>query len=91
MSRGVKWRLEWAFFLGENGRRQYNRLCKGCVHPCKQSFRAVVLDCPHFQSQRVKKGVDKGGKRNQAQTAQIVGAILPHILRDTTTTTTPAA
>lgn len=28
---------------------------------------------------------------NQAQTAQIVGAILPHILRDTTTTTTPAA
>ena len=29
MSRGVKWRLEWAFFLGENGRRQYNRLCKG--------------------------------------------------------------
>ena len=61
MSRGVKWRLEWAFFLGENGRRQYNRLCKGCVHPCKQSFRAVVLDCPHFQSQRVKKGMDKGG------------------------------
>ena len=42
---------------------QYNRLCKGCVHPCKQSFRAVVLDCPHFQSQRVKKGMDKGGKR----------------------------
>ena len=63
MSRGVKWRLEWAFFLGENGRRQYNRLFKGCVHPCKQSFRAVVLDCPHFQPQRVKKGVDKGGKR----------------------------
>lgn len=63
MSRGVKWRLEWALFLGENGRRQYNRLCKDCVHLCKQSFRAVVLDYPHFQSQRVKKGVDKGGKR----------------------------
>ena len=55
MSRGVKWRLEWAFFLGANGRRQYNRLCKGCIHPCKQSFRAVVVDCPHYQSQRVKK------------------------------------
>lgn len=55
MSRNGKWRLEWAFFLGDNGRRQYNRLCKGCVHPCKQSFRAVVLDCPHCQSQRVKK------------------------------------
>ena len=46
MSRSKKWRLEWAFFLGENGRRQYNKLCKGCVHPCKQSFRAVVLSCP---------------------------------------------
>ena len=38
MSRSKKWRLEWAFFLGENGRRQYNKLCKGCVHPCKQSL-----------------------------------------------------
>ena len=35
MSRSKKWRLEWSFFLGENGRRQYNKLCKGCVHPCK--------------------------------------------------------
>ena len=24
MSRSKKWRLEWVFFLGENGRRQYN-------------------------------------------------------------------
>ena len=48
-------RLEWAFFLGENGRRQYNRLCKGCVHPCKQSFRAMVLSCPHYLSRRSKK------------------------------------
>ena len=38
MSRSKKWRLEWAFFLGKNGRRQYNKLCKGCVHPCKQSY-----------------------------------------------------
>ena len=28
MSRSKKWRLEWAFFLGENGRRQYNRIFK---------------------------------------------------------------
>ena len=35
MSRSKKWRLEGAFFLGENGRRQYNKLCEGCVHPCK--------------------------------------------------------
>ena len=55
MSRSKKWRLEWAFFLGENGRRQYNKLCKGCVHPCKQSFRAVVVSCPHYLSRRSKK------------------------------------
>ena len=34
MSRSKKWRLEWAFFLGENGRRQYNYICKKCVHGC---------------------------------------------------------
>ena len=33
MSRSKKWRLEWSFFLGENGRRRYNKICKGCVHP----------------------------------------------------------
>lgn len=55
MSRSKKWRLEWEFFLGENGRRQYNKLCKGCVHPCKQSFRAVVLSCPHYLSLRSQK------------------------------------
>ena len=49
MSRSKKWRLEWAFFLGENGRRQYNKLCKGCAHPCKQSFRTVVVSCPYYQ------------------------------------------
>ena len=28
MSRSKKWRLEWSFFLGENGRRKYNKVCK---------------------------------------------------------------
>ena len=71
MSRSKKWRLEWAFFLGENGRRKsfflgengrrkYNKVCKGCVHPCKQSFRAVLISCPHYQSTRSKKCRDKG-------------------------------
>ena len=63
MSRSKKWRLEWAFFLGENGRRQYNRLCMGCTHGCKQSFRATVIECPQFQSQRLKKGGNKCGKK----------------------------
>ena len=55
MSRNKKWRLEWAFFLGENGRRKYNKICKGCVHPCKQSFRVVLISCPYYQSTRSKK------------------------------------
>lgn len=38
MSRSKKWRLEWAFFLGENGRRKYNKVCKGCVHPLQAEF-----------------------------------------------------
>ena len=31
-----------------------------CVHPCKQSFRAVLIACPHYQSARSKKCADKG-------------------------------
>lgn len=50
MSRSKKWRLEWAFFLSEKGRCQYNKLCKSCVHPYEQSFRAMVLSCPHYLS-----------------------------------------
>ena len=62
MSRSKKWRLEWAFFLGENGCRQYNKLCKGCVHPCKQSFRVALITCPHYLSKRSKNCGDKGSK-----------------------------
>ena len=50
MSRSKKWRLEWSLFLSEKGRRKYNKVCKRCVHNCKQSFRAVVLSCPHYLS-----------------------------------------
>lgn len=60
MSRSKKWRLEWSFFLGENGRRQYNRLCKNCIHSCKQSFRALVIDCLCYNSKRAKTRREKG-------------------------------
>ena len=55
MSKSKKWRLEWSFFLGENGRRQYNRVCKGCVHGCKQSFRADLIACPRYARKGTKK------------------------------------
>ena len=41
---------EWAFFLDERGRKKYNELCRKCERSCKQSFRAVVIQCPHYLS-----------------------------------------
>ena len=52
MSRGKKWKLEWSFFLGSDGRRKYNDLCRRCVQPCKQSFRAKIVACPFYASKR---------------------------------------
>ena len=53
MSKSKK--LEWSFFLNDRGRKAYNTLCRRCVHDCKQSFRAVVVICPHYQSKRAKR------------------------------------
>ena len=60
MSRSKKWRLEWALFLGSNGRRQYNPLCKACARDCKQSSQAKVIVCPRYLSKRSKNYTDKG-------------------------------
>lgn len=57
-----KRRLEWSFFLRQVkvgnstcDRITYNDLCRGCTHSCKQSFRAVIILCPHYYSKRRKK------------------------------------
>lgn len=47
-------RLEWSFFLDHRNRISYNPLCRGCIHGCKQSFRAIVVLCPHYWSKRWK-------------------------------------
>ena len=52
MSRSQKWKLEWAFFLGADGRRKYNEQCRRCVHSCKQSFRVTIVSCPVYKSKR---------------------------------------
>lgn len=52
MSRSRKWKNEWAFFLGDTGRRRYADLCRRCIHDCKQSFRAEVIVCPGYISKR---------------------------------------
>ena len=50
-----KRRLEWSFFLNDRSRITYNELCRKCQHECKQSFRAVVVDCPEYLSKRSRK------------------------------------
>jgi len=50
-----KRKLEWAFYLNHRNRITYNDLCRKCVHGCKQSFRVVVMECPHYYSKRAKK------------------------------------
>ena len=41
-----KMKHEWSLYLNDKGRRTYNSLCRRCVHPCKQSFRVLVVECP---------------------------------------------
>ncbi|MVB12739.1 hypothetical protein CAFE_34830 [Caprobacter fermentans] len=50
-----KRKLEWQFFLNHRNRMTYNSLCRKCVHGCKQSFRAVVMDCSRYDSKRAKR------------------------------------
>lgn len=50
-----KKKAELAFFLNDRGRMAYNRLCRKCQHTCRQSFRAVIVDCPCYLSKRAAK------------------------------------
>ena len=47
-----KRREEMSFFLNERNRVTYNVLCRKCRHSCKQSFHAVVIECPKYFSKR---------------------------------------
>ena len=50
-----KRKYELSFYLNDRGRVTYNELCRKCQHECRQSFRAVVVDCPKYLSKRSKK------------------------------------
>ena len=54
-----KYKQEWNFFLDERNRIRYNELCKKCEKECKQSFRAIIIDCPFERKNKKKK---KGGE-----------------------------
>ena len=53
-----KRKKELAFFRGDRGRMAYNELCRKCRNTCKQSFRAIVIDCPRYLSKRAKNKED---------------------------------
>ena len=52
---------KWQFFLDDRGRKAYNDLCRKCVRDCKQSFRAIVVQCLKFKSKR---SIKTKSKRN---------------------------
>lgn len=37
--------------------KQNAGVCRKCQRTCKQSFRAVIVDCPHYLSKRSKRKV----------------------------------
>lgn len=67
-----KRRLEWSFFLNDRSRVTYNELCRRCRRDCKQSFRAVVIECPKYLSKRSRKGAEKKRENGaEPETAEI--------------------
>ena len=67
-----KRRLEWSFFLNDRNRVTYNELCRRCRHDCKQSFRAVVIECPKYLSKRSRKEAEKKRENGtEPETAEI--------------------
>ena len=51
-----KKRLEMSMFSNDKGRIECNRLCKACAQDCKQSHKAVIIDCPKYTPRQKKSG-----------------------------------
>lgn len=47
-----KRKKELSLFLNDAGRVEYNVLCRRCVHECKQSYKAIVVECRRYLSKR---------------------------------------
>ncbi|WP_316269888.1 hypothetical protein [Claveliimonas bilis] len=47
-----KRKLEWSYFLNNRNRITYNIICRKCIHSCKQSFRAEIIQCPRYYSKQ---------------------------------------
>jgi len=51
-----KKRSEMSMFINNKGRIEYNRLCKACAYDCKQSHRAIIIDCPKYMPRQKESG-----------------------------------
>jgi len=47
-------RLEMSTFINSKGRIEFNRLCKACALDCKQSHKAIIIDCPKYTPRQKK-------------------------------------
>ncbi len=47
-------------------RRTYNDRCRKCRNECKQSFKAVIVFCPKYQSKRSAKNAPNSDKFNDS-------------------------
>lgn len=43
-----------SLFLNDQGRVEYNTLCRRCVHTCKQAHKVLVIECGRYLSKRSK-------------------------------------
>ena len=60
-----KAKQEWDFFINpKTKRRTYNALCRSCIHNCKQSYRAEVIECRRYRSKRAEKYARKKAPKN---------------------------
>ena len=41
---------EWGFFLSQYNRIAYNKVCKRCINDCKQSEKAVIMECWNYEN-----------------------------------------
>ena len=49
-----KKKRELTLFLNDQGRVEYNTLCRCCVHTCKQAHKVLVIECGRYLSKRSK-------------------------------------
>jgi hypothetical protein len=51
--------LKNVFYQDENGNDKYNSQCINCSYDCKQSFRAIVVNCRLLKEIKSKNGKRK--------------------------------